>query len=218
MRAVIYDFDGLLLETEGPTYQSWAETYEAHGVPLTLEEWSLTIGRVDHPDPWEELQRRLGRPLDLSVKDARKRRRDELLHRLGPCAGAAESLLEARELGLGTAVASSSAEEWVAPHLERLGLACHIDELSCYDGTLPAKPAPDLYLRALDRLGAGAAAAIAFEDSHNGLLAAKAAGIRCVVVPTPMTAPLDFSLADLVIDRRGRPSLGELLAHLAGAA
>lgn len=218
VRAVIYDFDGLLLETEGPTYQSWAETYEAHGVPLTLEEWSLTIGRVDHPDPWEELQRRLGRRLDPSVKEARKRRRDELLLALGPCAGAAESLLEARRLGLATAVASSSAEEWVGPHMERLGLGRHIDHLSCYDGTAPAKPAPDLYLRALRHLGVGSDEALAFEDSHNGLLAAKAAGIRCVVVPTPMTAHMDFSLADLVIDRLGRPPLADLLAQLAAAS
>jgi HAD superfamily hydrolase (TIGR01509 family) len=218
VRAVIYDFDGLLLETEGPTYQSWAETYEAHGVPLSLDEWSLTIGRVDHPDPWEELQRRLGRRLDSSVRDARRQRRDELLHALGPCAGAAESLLEARGLGLATAVASSSGADWVGSHLDRLGLGAYIDHLSCYDGTIPAKPAPDLYLRALRRLGIDASAAVAFEDSHNGLLAAKAAGIRCVVVPTPMTARMDFSLADLVIDRLGRPPLGELLVQLTGAA
>ena len=214
VRAVIYDFDGLLLETEGPTFHSWAETYEAHGVPLSLEEWSLTIGRVDHPDPWEELQRRLGRRLDPSVRDTRRRRRDELLHRLGPCAGVVESLDEARELGVGTAVASSSPEEWVRPHLERLGLARHIDHLSCWDGTVPAKPAPDLYLRALRLLGVDGGEAVAFEDSHNGLLAAKAAGIRCVVVPTPMTAHMDFSLADLVTDRLGRPPLRDLLESL----
>jgi putative hydrolase of the HAD superfamily len=217
VRAVIFDFDGLLLETEGPTFQSWAETYEAHGVPLSLDEWSLTIGRVDHPDPWEELQRRLGRRLDDSVRDARRRRRDELLQSLGPCAGAAEALLEARELGLGTAVASSSGEDWVGSHLERLGLDSYVDHLSCYDGTAPAKPAPDLYLRALDHLGVGAEHAVAFEDSHNGLRAAKAAGIPCVVVPTPMTAHMDFSLADMVIDRLGRPPLRDLLVQLAGA-
>ena len=218
MRAVIYDFDGLLLETEGPTYQSWAETYEAHGVPISVEEWSLTIGRADHPDPWDELQRRVGRRLAASVREERRRRRDDLLHRLGPCAGVVESLDEARELGLGTAVASSSPVEWVGPHLERLGLAYHIDHLSCWDGTGPAKPAPDLYLRALGHLGVDAGEAVAFEDSHNGLLAAKAAGIRCVVVPTPMTAHMDFSLADLVVDRLGRPPLRDLLVQLAGLA
>lgn len=214
-RAVVFDFDGLLLETEGPTYQSWAETYEEHGQALSLEQWSLTIGRVDHVDPWEELQRRLGRALDPAVAERRRRRRDELLHALGPCAGAAESLADARTLGLGTAVASSSSEEWVARHLERLGLAPYIDHLSCYDGTIPAKPAPDLYLRALDRLGVPPAAAVAFEDSHNGLLAAKAAGLRCVVVPTAMTSHMDFSLADRIVERLGRPPLGQLLAGLA---
>ena len=214
-RAVVYDFDGLLLETEGPTYQSWAETYEEHGQVLSLEQWSLTIGRVDHVDPWEELQRRVGRALDPVVTERRRRRRDELLRALGPCAGAAESLAEARWLGLGTAVASSSSEEWVRSHLDRLGLARYIDVLSCYDGTIPAKPAPDLYLRALDRLGVPPTEAVAFEDSHNGLLAAKAAGLRCVVVPTAMTSHMDFSLADRIVERLGRPPLSELLAGLA---
>lgn len=214
-RAVVYDFDGLILETEGPTYQSWAETYEEHGQALSLQEWSLTIGRVDHVDPWEELQRRLGHPLDAAVAERRRRRRDELLHALGPCAGAAESLEEARRLGLGTAMASSSSEAWVRRHLERLGLARHFDHLSCYDGSVPAKPAPDLYLQALERLGVPAAEAVAFEDSHNGLRAAKAAGLRCVVVPTAMTAHMDFSLADRIVERLGRPPLGQLLAELA---
>ena len=214
MRAVIFDFDGLLLETEGPVYQAWAETYEEHGLSLSLEEWLTTIGRVDHRDPWEDLQARLGRRLDPEVNARRRRRRDELLHALGPCAGAAEALSDARSLGLGTAVASSSPEDWVGGHLERLGLARWIDHVSCYDGSIPGKPAPDLYLRALRLLGVRAEEALAFEDSHNGLRAAKAAGIRCVVVPTDMTAAMDFSLADRVIDRLGRPPLAELLAEL----
>jgi len=212
--AVVFDFDGLLLETEGPVYQAWAETYETLGQRLSLDQWLLTIGRVDHVDPGVELERRLGRSLTDAEKQQRRRRRDELLYALGPCAGAAETLDEARALGLRTAVASSSALDWVVPHLERLGLAGHIDHLSCHDGTMPAKPWPDLYLRALDMLGVSAAEAIAFEDSHNGLLAAKAAGLTCVVVPTPMTAEMDFSLADRVLERLGRPPLAELLEDL----
>ena len=75
--ALVFDFDGLLLETEVPTYQSWAETYEEHGQVLSLEQWSLTIGRVDHVDPWEELQRRVGRALDPADAVERDARLDE---------------------------------------------------------------------------------------------------------------------------------------------
>jgi len=213
--AAVFDFDGLLLETEGPVFQSWAETYEEHGQTLSLGRWLLTIGRVDHVDPAAELERRLGRALTTEERRRRRDRRDELLLALGPCAGAAESLRDARSLGLRTAVASSSGREWVESHLRRLGLDGYIDELSCYDGTLPAKPWPDLYLRALELVGAEPGAAVAFEDSHNGLQAAKAAGLVCVVVPTPMTASMDFTLADRVIERLGRPPLAELLEELA---
>ncbi|HEV2368542.1 MAG TPA: HAD-IA family hydrolase [Acidimicrobiales bacterium] len=213
--AVVFDFDGLLLETEGPVFQSWAEAYEEHGQELSLDAWLVTIGRVDHADPAEELERRLGRPLTQDERERRRSRRDELLMAMGPSAGAAECLAEARHLGLRTAVASSSAERWVVPHLERLGLSGYIDRFSCYDGTVPAKPWPDLYLRAVDMLGVAPRRAVAFEDSHNGLRAAKAAGLACVVVPSPMTATMDFALADRVIDRLGRPPLAQLLAELA---
>lgn len=213
-RAVVFDFDGLLLETEGPVYQAWAETYAEFGCELSLLEWSRTIGRVDHFDPLEELERRLGRGLAPEVNERRRRRRDEILLAQDPCAGALDTLREAKELGLATAVASSSSAEWVGSHLRRLDLDGYIDHLSCYDGTTPAKPSPDLYLRALELLGVTAGEAVAFEDSQNGLTAAKAAGLVCVVVPTAMTGHLDFRAADLVIDQLGRPSLAELLAGI----
>jgi beta-phosphoglucomutase-like phosphatase (HAD superfamily) len=216
IRAAIFDFDGLLLETEEPTFRSWAETYAEHGQELSLVEWSRTIGRVDHFDPWEELQRRLGRRLDPAVKARRKERRDELLLARDPCTGALAILAEAEHLGLATAVASSSSEEWVRSHLQRLELDRYIGVLSCFDGTVPAKPAPDLYLQALDRLGVDATEAVAFEDSHNGLLAAKAAGLFCVVVPTVMTGHMDFAAADLVVERLGEPALRELIESIGG--
>ena len=213
--AVVFDFDGLLLETEEPTYQSWAETYDDHGESLSLDAWLLTVGRVDHVDPADELARRIGRPLTDDELSRRRARRDELLLALDPCVGAVECLREARALGLHTAVASSSSRNWVGPHLERLGLADYIDHLSCYDGSVRAKPWPDLYLQALEMLGVAARDAVAFEDSFNGLTAAKAADLLCVVVPTSMTAGMDFSRADRVIKCLGQPPLAELLAELA---
>ena len=215
LRAVIFDFDGLLLETEEPLFRAWQETYAAHGAELTLTEWSATIGRADHFDPFSELQRRCGRTLDrAAVEAARRGRRDELMLALDPCAGAAQCLLEVSSLGLRAAVASSSPVDWVDGHLRRLGLRGHFEHLSCFDGSGAAKPAPDLYLAALGALGLGADEAVAFEDSHNGLVAAKAAGLRCVVVPTAMTGHMDFALADAVVERLGQPPLAELLARL----
>src|SRR5690348_9575202 len=101
-RALIFDFDGLLVETEGPVYHAWREVYEAHGLELSLETWSLTIGRADeHMDPFAELERRLGQRLDHdAINQRRKDRRDALLHANGVCDGVVDVLEEAQRLGL----------------------------------------------------------------------------------------------------------------------
>jgi len=214
-RALVFDFDGLLVETEGPVFHAWRGIYEDHGLELTLDEWAVTIGRADHVDPMDELERRLGRPVDRDdVNRRRKARRDAMLEAQGACAGVPDILEDARRLGLAIGIASSSPPDWVESHLERLDLTGHFTYVSCFDGRCPAKPEPDLYLRALDGLGVRAGEAVAFEDSHNGLLAAKAAGIPCVVVPTEMTAHMDFELADLVVPKLGEPPLEEVLERI----
>ena len=214
-RALIFDFDGLLLETEGALFESWRELYDAHGTLLSTEEWASTIGTADSVDPMAELERRCGRRLDREwLQSVRRTRRDELLDSLSPCEGVNEITEQALALGLPMAVASSSPLEWVDTHLRRLGLRDLFCHLSCFGGTGAAKPAPDVYLGALSLLGAAAEEVIAFEDSHNGLLAAKAAGLRCVVVPSPMTAQMDFQAADMVLTRLGEPPLEELIKAL----
>ena len=218
VRALIFDFDGLLLETEWPLFESWRETFARHGVDLTIEEWSASIGTVDQFDPMEELERRTGLLLEReAVQLDRRARRDELIASLPVCSGVREILEEAGSHRLRVAVASSSSLEWVESHLRRLGLDGFFSYLSCFDGSCSAKPYPDLYLRALDALGVPAHHCVAFEDSHNGLLAAKAAQLRCVVVPTPMTRHMDFSLADLVVRDLGGQSLLDLLRTIDGA-
>ena len=111
--------------------------------------------------------------------------------------GVRDYLDAARRLGLGLAVASSSSRRWVAGHLERLGLADRFDVLCCAEDVTRVKPHPDLYVAALKALGAASVAAIALEDSPNGVLAAKRAGLFCVAVPNPLTAKLDLSAADI---------------------
>ena len=113
--------------------------------------------------------------------------------------GVRDYLDAARRLGLGLAVASSSSRRWVAGHLERLGLADRFDVLRCAEDVTRVKPHPDLYVAALKALGAAPVAAIALEDSPNGVLAAKRAGLFCVAVPNPLTAKLDLTAADILL-------------------
>jgi beta-phosphoglucomutase-like phosphatase (HAD superfamily) len=113
---------------------------------------------------------------------------------------------------LKTAVVSSSDTAWIERHLGRLGRLEGLDAIVAANGdTSRAKPRPDLYLEALERLGLEPAEAIAFEDSPNGIRAAKAAGVACVAVPGPTTATLALDEADLVLESLADVPLAELL-------
>ncbi len=216
VRAVVFDFDGLILDTEGPVFHSWRETFEAHGATLTLEEWSDTIGRVNTVDPADWLAERTGLELDDARRAARKARRDELLAAEAVLPGVHDWLEDAARLGLAVGVASSSEVDWVAGHLERLGLVDRFACLSCFDGRLRGKPAPDLYLAACEALGVAPADALAVEDSGNGVAAAKAAGMRCVAVPHDLTRDHDLSGADIVVASLAELPLEEAVARLWG--
>jgi HAD superfamily hydrolase (TIGR01509 family) len=216
MKALVFDFDGLILDTEGPVFHSWRETFEAHGASLTLEEWSDTIGRANAGDPADWLAERTGLELDDARRAARKARRDELLAAEAVLPGVHDWLEDAARLGLAVGVASSSEVDWVAGHLERLGLVDRFTCLSCFDGKLEGKPAPDLYLAACASLGVAPADALAVEDSGNGVLAAKAAGLRCVAVPHDLTRDQDLSAADIVVPSLADLPLEEAMARLWG--
>jgi HAD superfamily hydrolase (TIGR01509 family) len=124
--------------------------------------------------------------------------------------GVAGYLAEAVRLGLGLAIASSATGDWIAAHLRRLGTREAFTVVATGD-IHPPKPAPDTYLGALAGLGVAAAQAIAFEDSPAGVVAAKAAGLRCVAVPNPATAALSFPAADLILPSLDTVALPDLL-------
>ena len=216
-RAIVFDFDGLILDTERPEYESWKHVFEHHGVePLTVEEWAHCIGSRDVLDPLEILAERLGEPLADrdAAKAVGKSRHDELIAMEKALPGVVDWLAEAHSMGLGVAVASSSHVEWVRGHLERLELIDRFACLSCFDDVLQAKPAPDLYLAACESLGVSPEQAVAVEDSRNGILAAKAAGMAAVAVPHGLTAHLDFTEADLRLSSLAEMPLRAALGRL----
>jgi len=199
IRALVFDFDGLILETETPAYQAWAEVYREFGHELPKELWFEYIGREGGWfDPLAYLEGLVG-PRD--DRDAIQKRRDarktELVMAVAESAGLRSVLADARARGLRLGVCSSSTPKWVLGHLDRLGLRPFFDHIQCRDRPeLRAKPEPDLYLAACAGLGVRPDEAIAFEDSRNGMLAAQAAGMRCVVVPNELTVAMDLTGAD----------------------
>jgi HAD superfamily hydrolase (TIGR01509 family) len=215
IRALIFDFDGVILETEEPIYRSWKEVYEARGVDLPFERWALTVGSSNQAfHPQRHLEKQIGRPLPQEVVDRRVERRAELVLAQPLLPGVVELVEAARAAGMKVGVASSSSRDWVNGHLLRLGIRDRFDCLRSRDDVEHVKPDPDLYLAILDCLGVEAAGAIAIEDSPNGIVAAKRAGLRCVAVPNRITAGLDLSLADVRLGSLADVTLPQLLEQL----
>ena len=214
IRAVIFDFDGTILDTETPIYRAWSRTYEQHGQQLSMEEYSAAIG-TDYSvfDPRGTLEQRIGRKLDWAALDTERRNYHmELVVANDILPGVRELMAEVKARGLRCAIASSSTTEWVESHLRRLGLDRFVDFISCADPPQRPKPATDVYDRALVALEVAADEAVAIEDSPNGAIAALKAGIACVGVPNTMTSLFDFPAGIRRVASLEGMSLDELFA------
>jgi HAD superfamily hydrolase (TIGR01509 family) len=216
IQALIFDFDGLILDTEMPEYLSWQELYASFEHEMPLAKWAAEVGTFGVFDPYDYLEELLGRPRDRSAARATRHARfAELIADEAILPGVEAYLLEAKTRGLKLGVASSSPRSWVAGHLERLGLIDLFDCIKTSDDVEHVKPDPALYLAALSTLGVAAHAALALEDSPNGALAAMRAGIYCVVVPNRLTSQFVFDSVEMQLQSMADLPLGELLARVA---
>ena len=216
IKALLFDFDGLILDTETPEFHVWQAIYRDHGHELAAESWGQIVGGwgASQFDAAEHLVELAGDGLNADTLRARhKSESDALTLRQPVMPGVMDYLGDARRLGLHLAVASSSPHSWVDTHLARLGLADRFDVIICSDDVPPrrTKPHPDLFLKALDVLGVKADEAIVFEDSPNGVNAARAAGGFVVSVPNPVTALLKTEGADLSLESLADMPLQDLL-------
>ena len=212
IRALLFDFDGLVLDTEGPDFLAWQEIYEEHGCFLPLSAWAAAIGTSDGFDPYAYLEAQLGRPVHREEVRARYRQRTaELIEPLLPLPGVREYVAEAQRLGLKLGMASSSSREWVTGPLRRLGLLAAFEAIKCSDDVQYTKPDPELYHALLAALGLKAHEAVALEDSPNGIRAATRAGIFCVAVPNPLTRQLSLEEVDLQLASLAEMPLEALL-------
>lgn len=213
VRAVVFDFDGLIVDTEMPEFRSWSEEFERHGASLDLEWWLGIVGTYDVGfDPLDRLREVVGE-VDVDVITARRRRRHlELVAAERPLPGVRERIHETRELGLPLGIASSSRHGWVAGHLERLGLGDAFSAIVGRDdvGGL-SKPAPDVYVEVCDQLGVAPEHSLAIEDSTHGVAAAATAGLRVVAVPNRITRHTDLTAATVLLDSLAAHDLREIL-------
>ena len=201
MPAALLDFDGLILQTEASGYAALQSLFAARGVEYRLDEYLQIVGTTNEVlDPFALLAQRTGRAEDRAALVAERASvEDRLNAALSPLPGVVALLDQATALGWSLAVVSSSTHDWVERHLRRVGLSDRLRSRICRGDAPRAKPAPDLYLEALRRLGLSAGNAVAFEDSYNGSIAAVRAGIRCIAVPHALTRGQDFSHCERVV-------------------
>lgn len=218
IKALIFDFDGLILDTETPEVDVWSEIYADHGFHMPFDLWAETIGGygISNFNAAAHLNQLAGQVLDEEALQARYKVESHKRITSNPIRdGVLEYLTEAKRRGLRLAIASSSTHQWVDAHLARLGLIQHFDKIICSDDVAPGrtKPNPDLFLKALDQLQVRANEAIIFEDSPNGVKAANRAGVFVVAVPNPLTSRLPIEGENLRLHTMADLALGSLLAR-----
>ncbi len=200
IKAVIFDFDGLILDTETPGYHSYRQTFEELGAQLPLEEWAKGIGTTNsgYFHPLDYLERQIGKKVDrVFFKQQAEKKYHILVQSMQVRPGVINYLQTAQRFGLRIGLASSSSRSWVESYLKKYEIYSYFHVIRTKDDVAQVKPNPELYLQALEHLGVKNSEAIVFEDSLNGLLAAKAADIYCVIVPNPVTSQLEFLTHDL---------------------
>jgi HAD superfamily hydrolase (TIGR01509 family) len=214
--AFLFDFDGLILDTETASRAGWEWLYREHGHELPPEKWATVVGTVDAWSPMDHLEELVGEPLEREALNERRYAHELTLieaEELRP--GIADYLDACDRLGLRRAIVSSASRRWIDMHLERLERAFGWHAIVTADhDPARAKPGPTLYLEALAALDVTAAEAVAFEDSPNGVRAAKAAGIYTVAIPNAVTRDYGLDEADLVLDSLAELPPDDLLARL----
>lgn len=216
IQAVIFDFDGLILNTEKVEYQVLQGLFREHRAELPLDVWKDCIGtHADFFDPVAYLEEQIENTVDRDgfVSSRRKRVLAELEDETA-LPGVENYLQTAKALGLKIGLASSSDYQWVSGHLRRLGLLDFFDCIRTSDDVEQVKPDPALYESAAECLGVKPEEAIAFEDSRNGSLAAKRAGMYCVVVPNEVTASMSFEDVDHQMASMAEMELAALIEFL----
>jgi HAD superfamily hydrolase (TIGR01509 family) len=216
IQALLFDFDGLLMDTESPEVEIWRQIYAGHGVDFPLATWiERVVGSTDDNfDPARHLADLTGKPLDPpAIRQEARRLRLEVQARLPALPGVHAMIAAAARRHLRQAIVSSSPHWWVDGYLKQLEITSFFEHVICREDAARVKPAPDLYLKAIERLRLLPEACLAFEDSPNGVRAAQAAGLRVVGVPNPITAHAGALPADLRLGSLNEMSLEEILDH-----
>jgi len=217
LKAIIFDFDGTIIDTETAWYLAFRDSYQTYGVDLSVELYSGCIGTSLHTfNPYEYLNTHHNLGVDSEeLRRTVRARHAELMKKEKIRPGVCEYLEQAKEAGLKVGLASSSDREWVERHLRQLGIFEYFDCIRTANDVEKVKPDPSLYRKALEGLGATAEEAVAVEDSPNGMRAAAAAGIACVVTPNRITSLLEFEESQWRVENLGQLAFADVVKAMA---
>lgn len=213
-KGFIFDFDGLILDTESPQFVIFHDEFAKYGVTFTYQDWWKVIGTgFAEYNPFDHLARLAGDHHDSAYfHEMIDRQIAEKLDQTQPFPGVVRFIQEARRLNIPMAVASSSECSWVRGQLKRIGLLDSFSSVITSDDVSQVKPDPELYLAAASSLKLQPAECIAFEDSLNGIKSAKAAGIYCIAIPNEITLEMPLHMADQIVHSFNDLRLQDLLA------
>ncbi|MXX79529.1 MAG: HAD family phosphatase [Chloroflexi bacterium] len=219
--AVIFDMDGVLLDSEPLHYEAVRIILAEQGVDFPLEDYFRYLGTT-LTSTWDDLCERY--PITMPFAQFEARYNDDVLahYRAGAplIRGAQELVEQLRDAGVPIAVASSSHRMWVDAALKGAGLSDCFDQTTAGDEVSMGKPSPEIYLKAAEKLGVDPARCIAIEDAPAGVESASAAGMKVVLVRSELTHDLnltsDWQVNDLTEFKL--TWLSEPSADLVGAA
>ncbi|WP_040978772.1 HAD family hydrolase [Oceanobacillus jeddahense] len=215
IKGVIFDFDGLILDTETAWYHAFKKVLQSQfQFELPLEEFVKSVGS-DDKQFYPYLQKELGNQLNIAdIQNQAANLHTEYIRNEKAREGVNDYLQAAKEAGLAIALATSSHTSWATSHLNNLNLLSYFDHVVTKDMVDRVKPAPDLFLKALEKLELESHEAVVFEDSLNGLIAAQEINIPTVIVPNPVTASLPFENYHLKLNSMADMPLQEVIKTL----
>ncbi|MCR8659510.1 HAD family hydrolase [Paenibacillus endoradicis] len=218
IRAIVFDFDGLIIDTETLEYELLQQIYAEYEVELLIETYAQNIGsNIGEFNPYSNLSNALNQEIEAQfVKNLHRERLQLQLPNLVLRDGVMDYIHQAKQMNMKIALATSSNRKWIDDFFARFDLYQYFDYICTSDDVTHVKPNPELYLRALSLLGVEGHEAIAFEDSHNGSIAAVAAGMHCVAVPNPVTQHFTFEHCSLILTSMAQTTLSEVIDNIEG--
>lgn len=216
LKALVFDFDGLILDTETPLIEAYGDIFAEEGMPFDRAEFARQVGHADYAfDPWRGFRPELDR---TELEERRRRRARARVGEQPLLPGVRELIEAARAEGLRLGIASNSSHEWVEPHLRRLGLHGHFHFFGCRGDAPAPKPEPDIYRLVVNSLGCRTCEALALEDSFAGVRAARRAGLWVMAIPNAATLEHDLDDAHWRIPSMDATNLADLRARIASAS